>query len=44
MKVNIALIQMSMSDNVEENRRTALAEIKNAAKKGANIVRIIIIT
>ena len=38
MKVNIALIQMSMSDNVEENRRTALAEIKNAAKKGANIV------
>ncbi len=38
MKVKIALIQMSMTANLEDNLKKALANISTAAKLGANIV------
>lgn len=38
MKVKIGLIQMSMEQEVNKNIEKAMNQIKNAAKKGANIV------
>lgn len=37
-KVNVGLIQMSCSDNLEENFEKAIENIKDLAKKGAHIV------
>ncbi len=36
--VTLGLVQMSMTDNKEENLKKAVAMTENAAKKGANIV------
>jgi agmatine deiminase len=38
MKVTLALVQMKMSEDIEQNRGKAIAGVKTAAKKGANIV------
>ncbi|SFP63571.1 N-carbamoylputrescine amidase [Pseudarcicella hirudinis] len=38
MKINIGLVQMSCSANVEENMTKAIKGIREAAEKGANIV------
>jgi agmatine deiminase len=38
MKVKVALIQMSMGDNIDENVAKAVRLIESAAKKGANII------
>ena len=37
-KVKVGLVQMSCSSNKEENMQKAIAGIKDAAAKGANIV------
>jgi N-carbamoylputrescine amidase len=37
-KVNIGLVQMSCTDDVDANFQKAVAKIREAAQKGANVI------